>query len=1118
MSSLEFPPGGPAKVQRRAERTTRERVASLTEEVDSESSGTAGAAGKDFTEREQAEEALWESELRLHNLADNLPNAMVYQVIATPEGGRRFTYVGRGVERLNEVTVEEALADANRLYGQVLPEYQPLVREREEEALKNLGTLRVEVQSRLPSGRLRWFEYTSTPRYLANGQLVWDGVEVDVTERKQVEEELERRVAERTAELTAANLRLQSEIEERAQVQTLLQESEERYRSLYFDSRDAMMTASPEWGFLAANPATVKLFACQDEQDFTSHTPASLSPEYQPDGARSADKAQEMMRLALENGSHFFEWTHRRADGTDFPATVLLSRFEHRGTRLLTATVRDITERTRAEQALRESNEYLENLFNHANAPIIVWNPQLRITRFNRAFEVLTGRAADTVIGEPLDILFPPERVEHSMRLIKKTLAGERWETLEIEILHVDGTLRTVLWNSATIFESDGSTPVATIAQGQDITERKQAEEALRELQSLYQAVVEDQTEIICRLSPDGRQRFVNDTYCRFFGLRKEELLGQIWIPRAHPDDLERVQRELSLLCVTNPVVVIENRVFSGDGTVRWMQFVNRGFFDSGGILLEIQAVGRDITERKDAEEKLKESEEKYRTLIEDSIEGIGISKGNQIVFANRALLNIFGYDTLEELARNPLLDIIAPESREMIREKITPRELGQPPESLFELKILRKDGATRDVAVQTAEITIGNRRFTQSTFRDITEWKHSEAERRSLEAQVQHTQKLESLGVLAGGIAHDFNNILHLILGNAHHAQKFISEVSPARPFIDNVERSVNRAAALTRQMLAYSGKGRFLLQVLDLGEIVGEIAHLLQSSVSKKVTLQLHLAEDLPPIEADAIQIQQVAMNMMLNAAEALEKERGGLVTVSTSLLHCTEDYLRGSRALFNAPAGDYVCLEVSDTGCGMNKETQERLFDPFFTTKFTGRGLGMSAVLGIVRGHKGAILVESAPDRGSTIRALFPAAARPGPAAAEAAPEASITASRRTGTILFVDDEPDMLDLGALTLEQMGYTVLTAADGLDAVEIFTARSEDIDCVLLDLSMPRMDGVQTLVELRRIKPGIPVILASGYAEQELETRLAGHEVGALIEKPYDFSVLSAKLQMLIG
>ncbi len=782
------------------------------------------------------------------------------------------------------------------------------------------------------------------------------------------------------------------DITEQKRTEALLRDSEERYRSLFVDSRDAIMTVAPDRGFLAANPATIALFRCRDEQEFATHTPASLSPEFQPDGAPSAEKSQEMMRLALEQGAHYFEWTHRRADGAEFPATVLLSRFEHGGAPLLMGTVRDITERKRVQEQLTESEARYRALFDQAANGIVFMSLDQRTTVMNQTFASMHGYdSPEEMEGLGLKDIDTPETARLAPERLRRLMSGE---PMVFEVEH---------------YRKDGSTfPL----------------------------------EVSARVIEFGGMRY-------FLGFHQ------------------------------------------------------------------------DITERRRTQAALQESEEKYRVLVENSIEGIGITKGNQVVFVNETLLDMLGYETLEELTKVPLLEHIAPEYRDLARRRLQQRASGNLDTPFSEYEVLTKDSRTKLVQTCTADIVIGGERLTQITLHDITELKRAEEEKRDLEAQVQHRQKLESLGVLTGGIAHDFNNILHLILGNLHHAQKTIPEDAPAYPFLDNIERSAERAAALTRQMLAYSGRGSCSLEILDLSETVGEIVQLIQSSVSKKVLLETYLATGLPPVEADAAQIQQVAFNLVLNASEAVDEEHGGVVTVSTMALHCDEAFLSESRAIFDASKGEYVCLEVSDTGCGMSEETRARLFDPFFTTKFTGRGLGMSAVLGIVRAHEGAILVDSAPGEGTTIRILLPVSACPPPehAAAAAGDVRSGAAVFGNGrTILFVDDEPDMLELGGYTLKQMGYALFTASDGFEALEIYRAHHAEIDCVLLDLSMPRMDGVETLLELRRINPAVRVILVSGYAEQELQERFDGLEVGTFMEKPYNSRKLAAALEQVLG
>ena len=398
---------------------------------------------------------------------------------------------------------------------------------------------------------------------------------------------------------------------------------------------------------------------------------------------------------------------------------------------------------------------------------------------------------------------------------------------------------------------------------------------------------------------------------------------------------------------------------------------------------------------------------------------------------------------------------------------------------------------------------------------RDISERQRAEEERAKLEAQIREVQKLESLGVLAGGIAHDFNNLLMAILGNADLALFSLSPASPARPNVEDILRASQRAADLCRQMLAYSGKGRFVVGRYDLSEIVQEMAQMLEVSVSKKATLRYSFHSDLPPVEADATQLRQVIMNLITNASEALG-DRSGAISVSTGVMDCDRAYLSESYLDDNLPEGRYVYLEVADTGGGMDKETRRRIFDPFFTTKFTGGGLGLAAVLGIVRGHQGGIKVYSEPGQGTTFKVLLPAREW---APEDRAPSAAQSDQPLTGgTILLIDDDPDVRQVGSQMLKRLGFKVLTAAHGQEGLEIFRANMGEINCVLLDLTMPEMGGDEVFREIRRLRRDVCVILSSGYNEQDVTQRFVGKGLAGFIQKPYTRANLRETLNRVLG
>ena len=411
----------------------------------------------------------------------------------------------------------------------------------------------------------------------------------------------------------------------------------------------------------------------------------------------------------------------------------------------------------------------------------------------------------------------------------------------------------------------------------------------------------------------------------------------------------------------------------------------------------------------------------------------------------------------------------------------------------------------------------------TTGVARDVTERKQAEQkalraeeERRKLELSVLQAQKLESLGVLAGGIAHDFNNLLTSILGNADLALGELPPSSPARGFLDDIECASRRAADLCRQMLAYSGKGRFVIQPISLNALVSEMGQLLSVSTSKKATLTRTFAADLPSVMADATQIRQVVMNLITNASEAIA-DREGTITLRTGTLSCDRDYF--ADAIGDSERyipGPHVFLEVSDTGIGMDAETLGRIFDPFFSTKFAGRGLGLAAVLGIVRGHQGALKVSSKPGKGTTFRVLLPAHG----AAAEPR-EASPVAARNFrghGLVLVADDEPAVRALAQKILERAGFGVVTAVDGREALEIYKQRGREIRLVVLDMTMPHLDGEACFLALRELDPDAKIVMTSGYSEQEVVAHFVGKGLAGFVQKPYKTDVLLGKIRDILA
>jgi signal transduction histidine kinase/CheY-like chemotaxis protein len=426
-----------------------------------------------------------------------------------------------------------------------------------------------------------------------------------------------------------------------------------------------------------------------------------------------------------------------------------------------------------------------------------------------------------------------------------------------------------------------------------------------------------------------------------------------------------------------------------------------------------------------------------------------------------------------------------------------------------------RKDGSWRwfEGAGITYERADGELRLLGRAH-DITERRRRELERQQLEEQMQQAQKLEGLGVMAGGIAHDFNNLLTPILGNASMALRDLPDVTAIRARLEKIQRATQRAAALTGQMLAYAGQGSLVIEPVDLSRLVREMGELLASAASGRAVLQYDLPSGLPTIEADAAQLTQVVMNLITNALEAVA-EGEGAIEVRTGTVEASEltpvQMILGGELI----AGTYVFFEVRDSGSGMSAETREKIFDPFFTTKFTGRGLGLAAVLGIVHSHRGAIEIDTEIGRGTRFRVFFPSAAC---LLAPTSPELLDSVEwRGSGTILVVDDDDGVRELMEQTLLRAGFAVLTAADGRTGIEVFRKYADSIRIVLLDRTMPLVSGEEALDAMRRIRPDACIVLVSGYSQEMAAEYFSGRGLAGFLQKPFIPLTLIARVRELL-
>ncbi len=521
----------------------------------------------------------------------------------------------------------------------------------------------------------------------------------------------------------------------------------------------------------------------------------------------------------------------------------------------------------------------------------------------------------------------------------------------------------------------------------------------------------------------------------------------------------------------------------------------------------QVRAQAEKIRERYDRESAV---EQRYRGLFENATDLIVTHDlEGRITSLNPAGERLLGWRADEIKGRN-IAEILARE------ERATSGGITAPTTALdgangvvFQVDLLTREGRHIPVEISSSmETRDGQPVGRQAICRDLSERRSAEEARTRLDRKLQESQKLESLGILAGGVAHDFNNLLTSILGNASLAQMDAPANSPVQPCLQQIEVAAERAAGLCQQMLAYSGQGRFVVKRAELSALVRENVELLRASVNRKAALHLHLAETMPTTIADITQMRQMLLNLVINAGEALG-DSAGSITITTGTVQASHTELATSHLSPDLPEGEYVFIEVADTGSGMSAETRAKIFDPFFTTKFTGRGLGLAAVLGIVRGHRGAIKVATEPGAGSTFRVLLPSTG-----AAPLQPELPFPPNARSaGLILVVDDEEPVRKTTRRMLETLGYEVLAAVDGLDAVAQVRQTGARLSAVLLDLTMPRMDGAEAFREMRQLQPDLRVLLMSGFAEQQALARFAGEGLTGFLQKPFKADRLRDKL-----
>jgi len=776
--------------------------------------------------------------------------------------------------------------------------------------------------------------------------------------------------------------------------------------------------------------------------------------------------------------------------------------------------VAEIGERKLAENELRESKAKFQVFYELGLVGLTITSPEKGWVNINDCLCKMLGYTEAELRKMTWEQLTHPDDLAADVEQFERVLGGEidgyelekRFITRSGEILFTKLVVRCIRKPDLSV--------EFIVAMVDDISERKHAENALRDAEWKFRALFDNGPIGVAYHSmiydDSGKAldyRFIdaNEKYIELTGVDPRGKTVRQAFPGIENDPFDWIGT-FGRVARTGEAIRFEQYLQLND---RWYDVVGYQYKPNHFV-----AAFLEITERKRAEEALQESEFRWKFALEGAGDGVwdwNIQTG-EAYYSPRYkemlgfLENEIGNTSDEWLKR------IHPDDAPGVMTALAPYLDGKAGLATVEFRMLCKDGSWKSVLGRGMVVSSdcdGKPLRMIGTNTDLTEQKTAEQERRSLELQMQQAQKLESLGVLAGGIAHDFNNILMAIIGNADLALMRINKESPATDNLHNIERAAARAADLAKQMLAYSGKGKFVVETIALNHLLEDMLHMLEVSISKKAVLRLNLHQQLPNVEVDATQIRQIIMNLVINASEAIG-DKSGVIAINTGCVDCDKNYLKNVWLDENLTGGLYVYMEIADTGCGMDKETLAKIFDPFFTTKFTGRGLGMAAVLGIVRGHKGAIKVYSEVNKGTAFKILLPASSKP---AEYFNGGTQHDDWKGTGKVLLVDDEETVRGIGVEMLKELGFTTITANDGREAVEIYKA-TPDIDFVILDLTMPHMDGEQCFCELRQINPTVKVIMSSGFNEQEVTQKFVGKRLAGFIQKPYKLSVLRKAIQ----
>ncbi len=736
---------------------------------------------------------------------------------------------------------------------------------------------------------------------------------------------------------------------------------------------------------------------------------------------------------------------------------------------------------------LRQSEGLTESIVKSAAEGILSFDGIGIIQTINPAAEALFGYGELEISGRRIGDLLLLKKAE-----LEKFLSSGG-ETLEVKGVRKDGSLLH-LEMSVTLTHPDEKLVFTAIVR--DVTRRKKAEMEVRENQRTLQLIFDTVPQTLVMKDREGRYQMVNRAWCQFHGLQSGQVIGKtpIELPN-RPQGESRMAHQLD-----QPILSGEKDHLSQEysrtnikGIERKVLSIRVPLKNETGEIAGLVVLGMDITDRARVEQELRAGEERFRNLIDGSHLGIAIHQANRPLLVNQAFAKVFGYGNPRELLlMNNLELLVDPADLPRLKEKYAHLKKDVSGDhSRYQFRGIHKGGQTLQLETYFQSIEWRGAPAVQTTVMDITD-------RMMLENQLRQSQKMEAVGQLAGGIAHDFNNIIQIVRGYAELAQGKNGADNPSSAYLGKVLKAADGASALVRQLMAVSRQEVMQLRPLHPGELIGNLTQMVRRLIGENIELIVSQEDNLPQISGDPTMIEQVLLNLIVNARDAMPG--GGRLELSADAYAVSDDF----RRRFGDAKGDtFVRIRLSDTGEGMSQSTLEHLFEPFFTTKESGKGtgLGLSMAYGIIQQHHGSIDVSSEEGKGSTFTIYLPAETDPMPAPAPSRKEAPVGGGE---TILVAEDDPDVLDLAVNLLESQGYQVLVATDGEEALNVFREKEDRIDLALLDMVMPKMGGREVYQALAEEKPELPILFCTGYTADSIDTEFIRNNRFNLIKKPY--------------